>query len=202
MFGSPLVKHAFVHARNSYDGVHLGMQWRNANIWWQGRGGLRWSQVMSFLSLLLTLEAPPDILVIHCGGNDIGHVSTSYLRKNIVATIKRIIRMLPNTRVVWSQILPRLRWRNEQDHCALEKARLRVNSFVAKEVISLGGGYIRYPEISEANTGFFLPDQVHLSAPGNDLFLYRIQQALQSFLSSDSTMSPPVGEDGPWQMFK
>ncbi|KAJ8311103.1 hypothetical protein KUTeg_011344 [Tegillarca granosa] len=41
-------------------------------------------------------------------------------------------------------------------------------------------------------------DNVHLSDLGNDLFLFRIQQALQTFLTTNHIVSPPYGESGPW----
>ena len=63
-----------------------------------------------------------------------------------------------------------------------------------------GCRYIRYPEITDKNTDLFC-DNVHLSHIGNDLFLYRIQQALQNFSSAScSLVSPPFGEFGPWQL--
>ena len=72
------------------------------------------------------------------------------------------------------------------------------NDFLANLVIRSGGAYIRYPELTERNPGMFSTDNVHLSMIGNDLFLYRIQQAIQVFVTTDSVVSPPTGESGPW----
>lgn len=82
---------------------------------------------------------------------------------------------------------------------AMERTRMRVNSYVATLLIGLGGKYIRYPELHKANTGMFCKDKVHLSGMGNDMFLYRLQQALQAFLNDSSVkVSPRVGQNGPW----
>ncbi|KAJ8304808.1 hypothetical protein KUTeg_018391 [Tegillarca granosa] len=109
--------------------------------------------------------------------------------------------MLPNTKLIWSQILPRLKWRNERNHKAVNKSRVRINSYIAKFMISNGGLYIRYPEIVQSNVGMFYNDKVHLSQLGNDIFLYRLQQALQVFITSDSKVSPSNVESGPWLYF-
>jgi hypothetical protein len=61
------------------------------------------------VKMLLRLEDPPEILVLHCGGNNIpmqGSKSIE-LRFNIIKTFRQISTMLPRTILVWSQILPR-----------------------------------------------------------------------------------------------
>ncbi|KAJ8316547.1 hypothetical protein KUTeg_005904 [Tegillarca granosa] len=135
---------------------------------------------------LLTMIDPPKFLVLHCSGNDIGSYEKSIeLMHRICCTIKVLWHMLPNTKLIWSQILPRLKWRNERNHKAVNKSRVRINSYIAKFMISNGGLYIRYPEIVQSNDGMFDNDKVHLSQLGNDIFLYRLQQALQVFITSD-----------------
>lgn len=105
--------------------------------------------------------------------------------------------MLPSTRCVYSQIFPRLIWRNETKHFAVEQARRRINSFAASYILHTGGAYVRYPDICE-QTSFCRVDGTHLSAFGNELFLYRMQQRLQTFLSSKVSVSHSAGEVGPW----
>lgn len=179
-------------------GSQLDLKRHNASLFWQGRGGMRWGQIYNCIKHLLKFEHKPDILVLHCSGNDIGQISTLVLRHQIIRTLKRLKQEMPETFIVWSQVLPRLSWRNENNHNALESARKRLNSYVAKHVIDLGGGYIHYPEISQSSPGLFKEDGVHLTFLGNDLFLYRLQQALQLFISKNVTVSPQTGEYGPW----
>ena len=84
------------------------------------------------------------------------------------------------------------------NQAAMDKIRLRVNSHVATYLLRSGGKYIRYPELHKDNTGLFCGDQVHLSVMSNDLFLFRLQQALQAFLIDPSVkVSPKLGENGP-----
>ena len=143
--GSSIVKHAFVKARTSYDGVNMGLQRCNATVWWQGQGGMRWNQLERKLTYLLTFEDPPDYLVLHCGGNDIGHVKSIKLRKQMEQTMKNIRNKFPKTCIIWSQILPRFEWRSKIASCHLNKIRIRINRATAKAALRSGGAYIRYP---------------------------------------------------------
>lgn len=51
----------------------------------------------------------PRLLVIHCGGNDIGnpHDTLRGLRKYMKLTVSKTTKLLPKTIIVWSHILPR-----------------------------------------------------------------------------------------------
>ena len=175
----------------------MDLQRCNATVWWQGKGGMRIHDIVKTVKKLLSYEDPPQFLVLHCGGNDLGIESCYKVRTALVGALRELHQTLPGTRLIWSQMLPRLGWRNERHHAALERTRLRVNNRVASEAIQLGGGYVRYPDLVE-DPGLFI-DDVHLSHIGNELFLYRLQQGLQAFISSrNCTVSPPVGESGPW----
>ncbi|KAJ8317263.1 hypothetical protein KUTeg_005167 [Tegillarca granosa] len=129
-----------------------------------GKGGTKWCDLLPQVKYLLQFVDPPNFLVLHCGGNDIAEREV----------IKSIFRLFPNTKLFFSQILPRLKWRHENNHVAVEKIRKRINSKIATYVVSQGGLYIRYPELTEKYIGLFHDDQVHLSQLGNDIFLFRI----------------------------
>ena len=164
-----------------------------ASVFWQGKGGMKWNEVLPKVRTLLRIEDPPAYLMIHCCGNDIaGKTNSITLRHDIESDLITLSRMLPNTTLVWSQVLPRLKWRDEDDHRAVNKIRRRINSKIATFVMRMGGRYIRYPELCEQNVGFFDSDKVHLTQSGNDMFLYHIQQAFQLFLTSDKRFSPPL----------
>ncbi|KAJ8317540.1 hypothetical protein KUTeg_005444 [Tegillarca granosa] len=177
--GSSIISHAMTRAIKSTFKKNLQLETNNLSVLWQGKPGMRWEQVFNKIKHLITFIDPPEFLLLHCGGNDIGS-------------------SLKSTRLIWSQILPRLEWRNEVNHRALNKVRVRVNRKIANFVLKNNGFYIKYPELIESNTGCFSKDNVHLSDLGNDLFLFRIQQALQTFLTTNHIVSPPYGESGPW----
>ena len=197
--GSSIVCNAFLWAKKTSFGANLDMKRHNAGIWWQGQRGMTWQKFERKVETLLQYEDPPDFLVIHCGGNNVGIGPKSIvLRKRMEKTLKFYKTKLPNTRIVWSQILPRSSWRSSIHGTKLNKVRRRLNSKLASLAIELGGAYIRYPELSRFDSNFFENDKVHLNAMGNNIFLYRIQQALQTFLSTNRSVSPNSGEFGPW----
>lgn len=140
---------------------------------------MRLNQVKSKLRTLLNLEEIPDIIVLHCGGNDIGLSSIGDLRSFVKAQLRYINRILPNTKLVWSEILPRQNWRYSENNDAMERARKRLNSCASTEAIRLGGSCIKYPDIN-LNNGSLSRDGVHLSSTGNDIFLNTIQNALEN----------------------
>ncbi|KAJ8334232.1 hypothetical protein SKAU_G00398710 [Synaphobranchus kaupii] len=63
-------------------GTSLGL---DARVQWFGWGGLRWERLLPFIHQSLRGRAAPDVLLIHCGGNDLGN--TKSLR--LVADMKR-----------------------------------------------------------------------------------------------------------------
>lgn len=178
VIGSSIVKHAFVEARRSYDGCSLGLQRKQYRVWWQGKGGMTWGELLPRIRFLLNIESPPSILVIHCGGNSIGSTSLFDLRNFIKDDLLKIKKMLPHCKIVWSQILPRRSWRFSKNAKALNFVAARLNNYAAWLCIRLGGSYVKYPEITWNIPGMFAADGVHLSYLGNCFFLFNLQSAL------------------------
>ena len=54
--------------------------------------------------------------------------------------------------------------------------------------ILLGGCYIKYPDIVIGQSALFLPDGVHLSQIGTDIFLNTLSGALRTFITSSDTV--------------
>ena len=49
-------------------------------------------------------------MIIHCGSNDLTEVKTADLIHDISADIIRFKLLLPNTKIIWSDILMRRYW--------------------------------------------------------------------------------------------
>lgn len=133
--GSSIIWQAFSHARLN-GGSNLDFSPMEANIWWQGKGGMRWRHLLPKIRQMLRYEDPPHFLVLHCGGKVIGQIKSSELREKMEQSLEALSQLLPRTKIIWSQILPRLKWRNARDNNALNKTRVRVNSFVATKLLA------------------------------------------------------------------
>ena len=118
-----------------------------------------------------------------------GNVKVGYLRNRIKNCINTLSQKIPQTKIVWSQILPRLKWRYSDNMKAMEAARVRINSTIATFVIKNGGHYIKYPDILPSEL-FIQPDGVHLSDLGNNIFLNTLQGALESFVANQIPVFP------------
>lgn len=109
--GSSLVKNAFVEARKRPGGVNLSLQRLGVNIWWQGRSGLNIRKLQDHIKVMLRYEDPPNKLIIHIGGNDIGNVRVGYVQYQLKELCVWLSQLMPETAFIWSNILPRLQWR-------------------------------------------------------------------------------------------
>ena len=137
---------------------------------------MRWVEIDRKVTFLLTINNSSKLLVMHCEGNGMGTMSVEDLRFAIVATMRQLAQNLPQTRLVWSQILLRQKWKHQGKE--MEAGRKRIISATGKEVIRLGGYYIKYADIVIDQSALFLSDGVHLSPIGTDMFLYTLSGAL------------------------
>ena len=134
---------------------------------------------------MLRYVDPPNILIIHVVGNDIGATKTIELCYKINKILSWSRSCLPSSVLVWSQILPRLKWCYSENLRALDRCRNRVNSSIASFQMKYSGSYIRYPEI-KANEKFF-EDGVHLASLGNEIFLNTLQGGIESIVENWSS---------------
>ncbi|XP_071133054.1 uncharacterized protein [Mytilus edulis] len=187
--GSSLIRNAFVHARSRTGGVNLGLHRIGVKIWWQGYGGMGIKDLESTIKRLMKYEKVPKYLVLHIAGNDLGKTKLGFLRNEIKTTLEKVQSYLPNSSIVWSQILPRTNWRHSISQDSMMACRIRINSAIASFVLKNGGHYIKYPDILP-NSTFLKEDGVHLTDLGNDIFLNNLQGALEMFICSGSYTYP------------
>ncbi|CAG2248065.1 unnamed protein product [Mytilus edulis] len=187
--GSSLIRNAFVHARSRTGGVNLGLHRIGVKIWWQGYGGMGLKDLESTIKRLMKYEKAPKYLVLHIAGNDLLKTKLGFLRNEIKTTLEKVQSYLPNSSIVWSQILPRTNWRHSISQDSMMACRIRINSAIASFVLKNGGHYIKYPDILP-NSTFLKEDGVHLTDLGNDIFLNNLQGALEMFICSGSYTYP------------
>ncbi|KAG1925662.1 hypothetical protein F2P79_025381 [Pimephales promelas] len=104
-------------------GTNLGL---HSQVQWFGRGGLCWRDLLSFFKQCLKGRTPPNVLVIHCGGNDLGRVM-SVLMKDL----REINVKFPQMKIVFSSINQRRHWRHAPP-VKVEKIHKFMNNIMAK----------------------------------------------------------------------
>ena len=98
--GSSIIKLAFFYARGTLEGSNLGLRRRDCSLWWQGKGGMAWGELIPRVKCLLRFNQPPDFLAIHCGGNSIGAVKLRELRCQIKDSLGQLMALLPSTKLI------------------------------------------------------------------------------------------------------
>lgn len=138
---------------------------------WHGERGMRWKQLLPKVRSLLKEEQPPQILLLHLGGNDLVSTSLRMLIQEIKKDLSKIKQLMPNTRILWSDIVARIQYRGAKSNAKTEKARKSLNSTVHAHISKLDGLCIRHPQINWTCTELYRNDGVHLSKRGNDALL-------------------------------
>lgn len=122
--------------------------------------------------------------------NDIGAIDLYSLIEKMKTHLQLIEFRFPQSTFVWSQMLPRNKWRYSNDNKAMERCRLKANRVAASSVLKLGGCYIKHPDLLRNMSQFLMPDGVHLNELGNKLFLNNFQGGLEFFQSQLGQVYP------------
>ena len=139
MVGSSIIQRAGEHSKIRPTGTFLGLQQLGCQLVWVGMPGMRWENVVPLIHSLINYRGIPFAVIIHCGGNDIGLVPCGELLFHIKFTIAILSSMLPGTSLVWSSILPRMKWRYSENIRNMEITRKRVNRGVRSYLLKIGG---------------------------------------------------------------
>lgn len=149
---------------------------------WFGCGGLRWKGLLPFFSHSLRGRAAPDVLLIHCGGNDLGEVSSVQLVNAMKEDLHQLKLWHPGMRIMFSAVTQRCRWKAGAKPVKINKAKNFVNSVMSTFVHSLNGAMIEHPHIRHDSPGLFLKDGVHFTPRGNDMFLNTLANRLKGHI--------------------
>ena len=186
------MKHAYISARTRPGGTNLGLERIGMKIWWQGYSGLKIINLKNKLWYLKHLGEQPQFIVIHCGGNDLGSKENSLF--SLIAKVKGHLAIIahhfPQSRLVWSQVLPRSVWRFSSNNHAMERMRVRFNRAMAKAILDLEGCYLKYLDMIKNMSLFLAQYGVHHSPLGNTVFLNTLQGGLEYFASGKGSVYP------------
>ncbi|XP_066445003.1 myristoylated alanine-rich C-kinase substrate-like [Eleutherodactylus coqui] len=127
-----IMGHSFVYwggerAKIRPNGRQLRLSRETAVIRWIGVRGMAWFRVLQDVQRLVSLDRPPNILVLHVGGNDLGQRPFRDLGRDIRYDMLRMMQMYRGLIVVWSEMVPR-----KGEKTAELSSRLSV-TFVSRE---------------------------------------------------------------------
>ncbi|XP_068435275.1 uncharacterized protein [Clinocottus analis] len=177
IMGSGYVLRAEREAYQNF-GENLGL---SAKVEWFGQGEMRWSGVQQRFDAELKTQSPPDILIIHAGGNDLGLTSAKILSAKITSGLMALHARFPSMTIGYSCINERQEWRYGHPE-GMDYDRNTVNKCIKAAVGKFGGEVIEHPNLRCDDKTLFLSDGVHFSNYGNKIFLTRIHSVLKKIL--------------------
>ena len=127
-------------------------------------------------------RAVPDVLLIHCGGNDLGGDLSSFKLVAVMKDLDRLHLQHPQMKIMFSAITQRCRWKTGANPGKIDKGRRFVNSVMASYLPCVRGTFVNHHHIKFDTPGLFLPDKVHLSNKGNDIFLNSIAESIKAHI--------------------
>ncbi|XP_053472374.1 cell surface glycoprotein 1-like isoform X2 [Ictalurus furcatus] len=172
--GDSYVRRSEARARETM-GTNLGVA---SQVEWFCRGGMYWGELLYFFKQCLEGRTAPDVLVIHCGGNDLGRVERLLLLRTMKRDLFELHRQFPQMKILFSSINQRRQWQHGLPG-KVEKVRMFVNNEMATFVSYINGSFVPHPHIQFNKPELYLRDGVHLSPKGHDIFLTGIVQCLR-----------------------
>ncbi|XP_074853881.1 uncharacterized protein LOC142014737 [Carettochelys insculpta] len=163
-------------------GPQLGIRVEDAKLHWIGKSGMMWDQLIPTLLNTRKLLPDPDVLVIHLGGNDLGKTKLVDILIRTRKDLKFIHETFKNVILVWSDIVPRKAWNQEESYKCLERSRRRVNRAIGKFMKSIGGYVISHDSLVPESPGLFHLDGVLLSQSGTDVFNLDLLSVLETLI--------------------
>lgn len=163
-------------------GHQLGFRREEVQIRWLGIRGLQWPRLLPNFQSCASLDRPPDIVLLHAGGNDLGTRTTRELLRDIKLDCLRLLSSYPGLVLVWSDIVARLAWRQVRSVPGINKARAKLNRSVGKFVVRNGGVVVRHKELEVADQELMWHDGVHLNCYGTDIWTSDLKEGIEKAL--------------------
>ena len=149
----------------------MGLQVLGYSVLWAGISGMRWDELVPIVHSMTNCFGIPKMVLIHCGGNDIGIDSCGKLLFHLKFAVYVISKMLPGSMIAYS---------NNTD--AMERTRKRLNRGLRTYLLQNNSYAIAHPDFDDSYSALYDDDGVHLSFIGKDIFINTIQEALFQFL--------------------
>lgn len=144
------------------------------NIHWFGIESMIWSDFVHSVEGHRASGDVPKLICIHHEGRDFTRTITSKMKREIEQGIQQVIKVLPNTSVLWIDILKRIHWTEEGDgqvdRC-LEERRKRLNRAAHSCLRKVANGHFVMFAFDINKPELYTNDGFHLSDMGLDLFI-------------------------------
>ena len=162
-------------------------------VTWFGERGGHLCDAVGIVKAKLARFPYPQTIVIHIGTNDIFTYNTFVIRQRIVATLMGIRQLLPATRIVWSDVLPRLYYYKEENAGSGRRIANFMNAQAHKVVRSMTNAvYINHNAVLPvSNWGLFRLDGLHLSEAGLLVLRMSWSEALVYFNTRSGAVAFP-----------
>ena len=150
------------------------------HVVWKGKSGAR----MGDLDLLLkSIKGPtPSVIIFHIGTNDLVDVDEFCMRQRITVSLQTYVSQFSTTKVVWSDILPRIFYFGAKSQAAVEKKRRAINRWAKSQCIRLGAHCLPHPQFVWSETALYRFDGVHLSPLGTKIFRDNLRACASAML--------------------
>jgi len=184
IIGSSIIAKAAKHTTQRPTGNNLGLDKNGLSVVWVGLPGITISALVPLVQAMVNCFGLPHALVIHCGGSDIGMGSIRKVVKHLIFATFIVSKMLLNSLLIYSRILPRKKWRYNSNLKAMERARKRIHRGIRTYYYKSNAKVITHADLQDGHTALYADDGVHLSFLGNDIFINAIQCGLEQFALS------------------
>ena len=160
---------------------------------WKGVRGAHLKDVVGQLREGLDHTPYPTTVIIHAGTNDILKLDTYALRNLIPVVISSVRNMLPLSRIIWSDILPRRKYKGELKPGKGKQATNFANCQAHKAIYATSNAsFICYSDILSADrSSLYRKDGTHLSRGGLIVFKMMLGEALLYFRSAPNAKAFP-----------
>lgn len=175
-------------------GLHNHQLAGGGEVTWKGVSGARWAGVTNRLRRYLVRHEAPDTLVVHLGSNDIFRSDLGDIRARVATNISAIRELLPEVRVIWSDVLQRRVYRGERSRGAGNRSTRNVNSYARRLLASMNNCHvIRHANnIRASSEELYRHDGIHLSDRGQEVFRENLSNGLVYFNNNPAEFHYPL----------
>lgn len=99
------------------------------------------------------LDRPPDVLVLHVGGINLGVRPFQELIRDVKFYLLRLWTFYPHVVTVWSDIVPSKVWREARAVVKINKTRIKVNRALGRLMAENGAVAVRHRDLEVGSFG-------------------------------------------------